>query len=219
MVPAMRVRTGLVVSLGLLPLSLLALATGCTEATPPGADARATGPDARTGNGIPDASGIRPDAMTGNQPDAMPMVECMGADSEPNDSKAQATNQGTISDCDDEGGSATGSVISGNEDWFTFDATDNTIDLCSINPTATITGNVQACLYFECNSGSLDLGCPTGTMPQGAGGGPTGCCSANSFEVSDYNCTGTASEASQVHIQITATSTDTCEEYTVAYHF
>jgi len=188
------------------------------EATTPGADGS---PqllnDARTGNGIPDASsGIRPDAMEQPpQPDAMTTVDCTGADTEPNDSQGQATGQAAITDCDNEGGSAAGSVISGNEDWFTFDASDTS--LCSLGPEVTITGNVQACLYLTCTSGTTEVGCPGGTTSATANGAP-GCCGTSSFVLDSFNCTGTLSDDTTDHIQVTATSTDTCEQYTVAYN-
>ncbi len=195
-------------------LALLLACTGCSADATTGADARITIVADARGSGRVDARGIRPDANLG-QPDAM--VPCEGADTEPNDTLLEATSQGTISDCDEEGGTAAGSTIAGNEDWFTFDATDNTSDFCSINPTVTFTGNVQLCLYFACNEGNVELTCPGGTTT--AISGPAGCCGTSGFEITEYNCAGTTSEASRVHMQVSATSDQICEEYTIAYNF
>ncbi len=203
----------------------LPLAVACSADSP--MDADASGQALTDGGGItiPDAQGVRPDGQSSNDPDAMVQVTCKGADTEPNNVQLEAENLGEINDCDydpqdpveGEGGVFEGSVISGDEDWFAFNATDGV--LCSTNPSALITGNVQVCLSFVCTNGdgTLELTCPDGTTE--AGGGLQGCCGTSSFEITDYNCLGTLNEASQTHGQVTALSTDTCEAYSVAYHF
>lgn len=185
-------------------------------------------PDARTGNGIPDASAngtpdaqrIRPDAQSNPAPDAMPQIdECIGADTEPNNTQLSATSlhNDPITCVDGSGGDVAGSVISGDEDWFTYDSEDNIN--CQVNPTISIVGNVQVCAYYTCLAGDqqLDLTCPAGDS---IASGNNGCCTEGGFEItqSNYNCLGTIDEASTTHFQVTALSTNVCESYTISYN-
>jgi hypothetical protein len=196
-------------------LSLPVLALACSADSP--MDADASGQNLTDGGGltIPDAQAVRPDSRTVGAPDAIPQVTCDGADTEPNNVQLDAVILPAITDCDDEGGSFAGSVISGNEDWFTFDTSDSA--LCNVGPEVNLVGNVQVCLLFACNEGTLDLTCPKGTTAPG--GGADGCCGNSSFVVADYNCVDTGDEASKVHGQVTALSTNTCETYTIDFNF
>ncbi len=205
--------------------SLLAL--GCSANAPMSPDAAGGGgtADARGGGNFPDAQNVRPDANTGGGPDAMVQVECEGDDTEPNDTQLGAQMLPNSTDCDydpknpvpGEGGLISGAVISGNEDWFTYSAED--VTGCAIDPHLVLVGNVQVCMLFNCLEGDTELTCPNGTTA--VGGGQIGCCGDSSFDVEDYNCTGIVNfdESSQVHLQVTPLSTDTCETYTIEYSF
>jgi len=204
--------------LGSLPL----LALACSADAPMDADASGQARFDGGGLTIPDAQAVRPDAQTTGGPDAMVQVQCDGDDTEPNDIQQEAQAQPTTNDCDydadnpveGEGGSILGSVISGNEDWFTFDATD--ASLCQFGPSVEVIGNVRVCMILACNAGGTELTCPSGTTD--VGGGQLGCCGEAGFAVEGYNC-ATTDEASNVDVQVTALSTDTCEVYTVNYSF
>ena len=205
--------------LGSLPL----LALACSADAPMDADASGQARFDGGGLTIPDAQAVRPDAQTTGGPDAMVQVQCDGADTEPNDIQQEAQALPTIDECDydadnpvaGEGGSLAGSVISGNEDWFTFDAED-TFSLCEVDPSVEVIGNVRVCMIFACTAGGTELTCPSGTTD--VGGGQLGCCGEAGFAVEGYNC-ATTDEDSKVHVQVTALSTDTCEAYTVNYSF
>ncbi len=151
-------------------------------------------------------------------------VVCDGADTEPNDTQLAATSLSVDPlSCGDgaSAGTIPGSVVSGNEDWFTVDVDDG--NLCAVDPFFSIVGNVQVCAFFTCLQGdnaldSNDFVCPDGDSTPS---GDNGCCTQGGFDMpnSTIDCVGTTSEDLKVDVQITAISTDTCEEYTVSYHF
>tara|TARA_R110002073_G_scaffold241497_3_gene403346 strand:+ start:33816 stop:34382 length:567 start_codon:yes stop_codon:yes gene_type:complete len=187
-------------------------------------DADASGQPRVDGGGltIPDAQGVRVDAQPGTSPDAMVQVTCDGEDTEPNNVQGDAQGLPTSDDCDydpkdpvpGEGGSIAGSVISGNEDWFTYAATD--FAFCQVDPSVEVIGNVRVCMILACNSGGTQLTCPSGTTE--VGGEQLGCCGDAAFAIEGYDC-DTNDEASKVDIQVTALSPNTCENYTINYSF
>ena len=212
---------GKVVSLLCLPV----LALACSADAP--MDADASGQPRVDGGGltIPDAQGVRADAQPGTSPDAMVQVTCDGADTEPNNVQGDAQGLPTINECDyntdnpvaGEGGSIAGSVISGNEDWFTYETDDTFRFGCRVDPNVEVIGNVRVCMILSCNEGTTELSCPAETTA--VGGGQIGCCGEAAFAVEDFNCTGTTDEDSKVDLQVTALSPDTCENYTINYSF
>jgi hypothetical protein len=143
---------------------------------------------------------------------------------EPNESEATAwgLQPSAIEDCDGDGDSITGVLGPGDVDWFVYEG-DDTI-LCVVDPTRTLSqsqGGARLCKYFECINGNTDFSCPSGTTDDTSPGGRAGCCGTGGFDVDDLNCTGSLDEHAFVYIRLDqpAGGADTCNDYTLAYHY
>lgn len=197
-------------------VSLLA----CGADTPETADARVDIPraDART-TPLPDARIFPPfvDAMP--LPDAGP--ECDDP-SEPNDtentSTALVSPMPPFTDCDDTGGTVSGAVDSEDEDWYSYTAVDD--GFCVVDPTVTVaTGNVEVCLFLKCTDtdATEEITCPAGSTATTVGT-IEGCCGTSGFEI-DFNCDGTGDETATNFIRVKSAGQDSCETYSVGYHY
>lgn len=197
-------------------VSLLACGDDAAE-TP---DARIDTPraDART-TPLPDARIFPPfvDAMP--LPDAGP--ECDDP-SEPNDTENTSTVLADITDCDGTGGTVSGAADADDEDWYSYTAEDvfnDGILTCSVDPTVSIaTGNVEVCLFLSCTDKETEFTCPDGTTATTVGT-IEGCCSTSGFTVDDLNCLDTFSEDATNFIRVKSASQDSCETYSVGFHY
>lgn len=185
-----------------------------------GADTPAT-PDARIVTPRPDARTL-PDARFGPFVDAMNMPDAALAcddPSEPNNSENMATaltGPVPFTDCDDTGGAASGALDSADEDWFSYSPID-TLG-CTVDPTVSIaTGNVEVCLFLKCMKGTEEITCPSGTTATTVGT-IDGCCGTGEFEI-DFDCDGPGTDNATNFIRVKSMSQETCEPYTIGYHY
>ena len=188
-----------------LGASLLALAA-C------GADAAK--PDA--GDDSPDARRPRPDARPFVQTDAAPQPDAApdcSDDSEPNNTSALATSLSAtpISANDSSGGNFTGAVINADLDWFEYTGDD---DIYAPDAYVDILGGVEVCMYLSC--AGITFTCPNGTTTS-TDGSLEGCCGNSAFTVVP-DCDGLSDDA-QVFMRVKALAADTCEAYTITYHY
>lgn len=144
---------------------------------------------------------------------------CHELDPEPNDSRATAVPRETLTDCDDAGSSATGTLGSDDDvDVWEFRASDTFG--CTVNPTAASTAVARVCLLAECDG--ISLSCPHGFAASDSG--REGCCQLTPGTVSlQLDCAGTSDDAtvwlSVAHDWSVPVSDRDCLDYSVDLHF
>lgn len=147
-------------------------------------------------------------------------LECPADENEPNDGEQSATSLGEFNDCDGNGGSVSGVLGLGDEDWFTYIGDDDFG--CIVDPDREIVtdGAVRICKFAECLNGlpNTDLSCPPGTMSAMSPAGRPGCCGSSGFNMGVFNCTGTIDDSAYIYIRIDQGSPQ-CVEYTLNYHY
>lgn len=148
---------------------------------------------------------------------------------EPNESEntAHELTMAPIGDCDGEGGDISGTIAPGDVDWFTYEGDDSLT--CQVDPTRTFAsgGDLRLCKFAECVGALANtvVNCPSGTSAEVSPQGRPGCCANEGFTLSgdllgnDVNCTGTSDEHIFIYVRIDASAADTCDDYTLAYHY
>lgn len=149
--------------------------------------------------------------------------DCATDESEPHDSEstAEPLSATIISDCDGSGGTVHGTIAgTGDTDWYYYQGDDTT--WCYVEPTQSVSQSedgIRVCTYVECLSGNPDFSCPGGTTADTSPEGRPGCCSDNGGFQIQLDCAGSVDASPVVFIRIDqpeATS-DTCNEYSLAY--
>ena len=137
---------------------------------------------------------------------------------EPNETSAAATSlsMDPVSDDDGSGGAFTGTAQGVDEDWFTYEGSDDIGNV--VDPTVEVVGGaVEVCMYMDCvNPGPQTADCPNGTTAD-MDGELAGCCATSGFTV-DLDCTGISDDAN-IYIRVKATSSGVCESYSMSYHY
>lgn len=144
---------------------------------------------------------------------------CDQTDWEPNNEQSRARDLGSMSDCDKTGIAIEGTLAGDDEDWFTIKTDDKLT--CTVNPEVDVTSleNVTVCIYFDCDHGRADVGCPWAASEKQAPGGQPGCCSSSSPFSPDLNCKGSLDEAGRVWVQVKWPGNSSCKPYSVETHF
>jgi len=201
----------------LLGALLLGAACGGNAATRDGGSGAGSSGDAGALAAIGGAPAGGSSGMGGASPgDAGP---CHELDPEPNDSRATAVPRETLTDCDDAGSSATGTLgTDADVDVWEFRASD-TLG-CTVNPTAASTAVARVCLFAACDG--LSLSCPDGFAASDSG--REGCCQLTPGAVSlQLDCAGTSEDAtvwlSVAHDWSVPVSSRDCFDYSVDLHF
>jgi len=142
----------------------------------------------------------------------------------------------------DGSGSFVKGLIAGPDDvdWYRYSGTDDLIYVVDPFRGFTVEGDsLRVCAYYECTSGTAKLGeqitphtCPTGTEAVSSNGGRPGCCTLPGttefgFEIPPDDigivCDGTILyDNMYVYLRVDAydgAAADTCEPYTLAYHY
>jgi hypothetical protein len=149
-------------------------------------------------------------------------ASCDTGSLEPNDTEQEATNLGTMSDCDDQAASVGSSLDGfGDVDWFEYLGADAST-LCSVDPGVTITSSheLEICLFFQCVDGTApDFGCPSTTTPTDSPEGRPGCCSGAPFEFA-LTCGSSAFNADDARVFVRiAPKTNLCTTYSLEYDY
>ena len=156
---------------------------------------------------------------------------CMGSTPVDGDDTAPGTTLAKKSDCNNSSKTQAMVAPAGDEDWYTFQASDDTF--CSLYPSVRIdqmAGDYDLCVYFTCKNGknsSGSVGCDVGTKVSGGPGGAWGCCSAHAglgaekIEVlSTCSALGAGDDGGTATIQVKAhspTSVNICGGYTLTW--
>jgi hypothetical protein len=148
------------------------------------------------------------------EPDEFP---CCEQTYEPNDTFGSALSIPSL-DC---GGSQTRSpnfYDNSDIDWFTFEGNDQI--LCSVAPGVSISpsGAVSnVCIYADCDTGSAQVGCLSGTTPSTQNSLP-GCCGASSVDIS-LDCDGGSDDSAALYVKVEPTSGVQCTDYILTYEY
>jgi len=144
--------------------------------------------------------------------------DCTNDANEPNDSEQQATDMGTIDDCNGSGFGFAGVLANNDVDWFSYDGQDTFG--CSVDPSRSITADAQArvCKYFDCGSADEDVTCSANTQADTSPSGRPGCCGQTVVEPT-INCLGTSSDDATVYLRIDKPSGFSCVSYSVDLHY
>jgi hypothetical protein len=146
--------------------------------------------------------------------------QCPADVSEPNDSEEEAQSLGQFNDCDGNGGSISGVLSLGDEDWFTYTGTD--AFGCIVDPEREIVteGSLRICKFAECLNGleNTELTCPPGTQSATSPAGRPGCCGSSGFKMGVFDCAGTINDSANVYIRIDQ-GVPQCTQYTLNYHY
>jgi hypothetical protein len=140
---------------------------------------------------------------------------CHELEPEPNDTLVDAIPRETLTDCDDSGTTATGTLAGEDVDVWRFEGQD-TLG-CSVNPTATSDDLLRLCLSAACNSSEGSVYCEQG-YPAG-----DACCSVNGVVSLSLDCDGVSDDAVlwlTVEPDWTVPTSDRdCDDYSVSVHF
>jgi hypothetical protein len=213
---------------------LVALSVGCGDEEDPGGnppvwpdpDAGGSGGDggaggeagqggeAGTGNngGQGGASGMGGEAGSGGSGGV-----CHQIDGEPNDTSATANQLDAITDCDNTGSSVMGTLDGDDEDWYTFEASDDFG--CSVDPSVQRTSGdtLTLCVYFNCVNGGTTITCPSGAQDS-TSDGHSGCCTTEASLEPEISC-DSMDEGSQVWVHVSAPGNDQCLNYNFDYRY
>ena len=141
---------------------------------------------------------------------------------EPNDSEDAAYYLGTLGDSDDPGSIAATLDHDADADWYTYDGQDNFGLPPGVAPGRTLSANggLRLCKFLECPDGIgvTEVTCPDGSDLSQSPAGRPGCCSMDSIQMPDFNCTGTTDDSAAVYIRLDMGDAQ-CVDYTVGYEF
>lgn len=186
-----------------------------------GCSAKASDPDA---GGAADARRTtpRPDAEPFNFADAMPQLDAAPScpdSNEPNNTSAAAKSLSAdpVSSDDTDGtGSFVGAAQDADEDWYTYEGSDD-IDGAPDPGVGFTSGNVEVCIFMDCLTGTEEYECPAPTVATDVGD-LSGCCGTADFAVG-IDCLGTISDDANVYIRVKASNAGVCEAYSLTYHY
>ena len=146
---------------------------------------------------------------------------------EPNNSSPGKSLQ-TKSDCDDASSLTATMSPSGDTDWYTYTATDNSF--CTIKPNVglkSLAADYDVCLFFQCGNGKTGEGtvsCNDGVKTSGGPAGSWGCCSTASGTVAEFakvspacSFLGTGNEGGTVSVRVTTKASAVCGGYTLEW--
>jgi hypothetical protein len=143
---------------------------------------------------------------------------CEDPGPEPNNTESSATDLGTITDCDEDGGSFSGMVAGIDDlDWYKYQASDDFF--CVVDATREVQSNapVRFCKYFQCIDDSTPaFSCPNGSNAATSPDGRPGCCADSGFDVAP-DCANTSDDV-KVYMSV-RTLANECVTYTVNYHY
>jgi hypothetical protein len=144
-------------------------------------------------------------------------TECVEPGPEPNDSQAEATQLGMISDNDADGGTVCGVLSSPTDvDWYVYGGLDKLGNVVDPTRTLTAAANARLCVYARCTATGTSISCLQGakdTAPQGQ----NGCCGAG--KIAPYvNCEG-LDDSMTVWIKVENNDALACLPYQLDYHF
>jgi hypothetical protein len=144
---------------------------------------------------------------------------CEDYGAEPHDNQETAQNLGTISDADDDGSFACGTIKGTNDiDWYTFAGDDAFLNY--VDPERSLVtqngGGGRVCVYLQCNNGSTSIDCG-GATADTAPLGQKGCCSATSV-APKLNCSG-LDDSAKIWIRVDTPQALACVPYQLDYHF
>ncbi len=145
------------------------------------------------------------------------LVECTDPGPEPNDSQSMATQLGTISDNDADGGFVCAALASPTDvDWYMFSGVDKLGN--AVDPTRTMIATSQGrlCVYARCVGTGTTVSCFQGTKDT-APQGQNGCCGQGT--IAPYvNCDG-LDDSMTVWIKVENQNGLECLPYELDYHF
>lgn len=145
---------------------------------------------------------------------------CAELEPEPNDTQPDAVSRGDLTDCDDSGGTMTGTLAGGGDvDVWAWSATD-TLG-CVVHPTVSSDDVLRLCMFAQCVSGGSAT-CREG-YPSEFDGVP-GCCQNTPGVVDlDLSCDGSADDATLwvrvAHDPLVPGPHRQCYDYAATAHF
>jgi hypothetical protein len=137
---------------------------------------------------------------------------------EANNSEVAAHDLGSITDCDETGGTVQGLIHGPSDiDWYRYKGSDT--PSCVVDPASTLLASkpLRLCVYFDCISGTSLVPCSSPTTTATSPDGRSGCCGQSA--VSLFPTCVTGDDSAFVYMSIDDPSGDTCVNYTLSYHF
>ena len=144
---------------------------------------------------------------------------CVDPGPEPGDEESTAVSVTSITDCDWDGKSITGTLHgAGDDDWYTFHGDDQAG--CTVNPNFDIApaSTLIVCAYFVCDSGSTEVTCDSNSQSSLSPAGHSGCCSSGATFSPKLNCTGTMEDSTKVTVRVRS-PVNNCLTYKIDYHY
>lgn len=138
---------------------------------------------------------------------------------DPNDTQADATQLGSISDC--EGVVYDGVTADGNDDWISFRGIDTPALSCQVLTRARVIARaaLEVCLYWACDQVGVDAHtCPAGATEDLAPNGAFGCCAEQAIALDP--CPDSFQDSSaQVWVRVRPVTPDVCAAYELDVEF